>query len=168
MAKVSTDRAKGGQTQFPLPIHDKTATAKVNGVAATIASQNEQSVTLQTATAQNDLVEITFNPVDQFGQGRTETFVPTSGGTVTPTSQCGVAAINPAATLAALTITFPPSPGTGTSGRTQQFVVQVSKDITAVTWAGGTLGNTAPSTLAAGQQETFEYSPTTGKWYNIQ
>lgn len=166
MAKVSTDRAVAGQKQFPLPIHDKTATAKVNGSTATIASQNEQSVTLTTAAAQNDEVAITFTPIDEYGQGRTETFTPTTGQTIAPTALCGYARVTPAATLAALTITFPPNPTVTLPGKLPVFRVFTSQIITAVTWTGGTVVG-APTTLAAGQEVSFEYSPDTGKWYKI-
>lgn len=164
MAKVSTDRARAGQVQFPLPVHDKTATAKVNGATATIASQNEQSVTLAAAVNQDDLVEITFNPVDQYGQGRTEVFAPATGGTVSPTAQCGLAQINPAADLAALTINFPPNPGTNVVGRTQLFRVSPTKSVTTVTWGGGTVSG-APASLTAGKEVSFTFSADTGKWY---
>lgn len=161
MAKILIEKAKGGQTVFLLPVHDKTATAKVNGVTATVASQNEQSVTLSVAAAQDDSVEITFNPVDQYGKGRTERFVPTTGQTIAPTSACGLAVVEPAGTLAALTVTFPANPAEG-----QQFRVFTSQALTAITWTGGTVVG-APSTLAANGAASFEYSAVTGKWYSL-
>lgn len=162
MAKTITETAYGGQKYFPLPIHDgTTATAKVNEVNASIASQNSQSITLTTAAAQDDDVEITFNPVDQYGQGRTETFVPVTQDTISPTSACGLAIITPAGTLAELTIKFPSGPSEG-----QFFSVYTSKELTAVTWDNGTeVGG--PAGLTAGESLTFQYSTITGKWYKI-
>lgn len=164
MAKISTDRAIGGQTQFPLPIHDKTATAKVNGTDAAIASQNEQSVTLAVPAAQDDVVAITFTPIDEYGQGRTEVFTPADGGTVSPTSLCGYARVTPDADLGTLTINFPPNPGVNLVGKIQVFTVFTSKTIASITWSGGTVIG-APVALVAGQEISFTFSPDTGKWY---
>lgn len=163
MAKISIEKAFGGQKYFALPIHDGTsATAKVNGVSATIASQNAQSITLATAADQDDTVEITYNPVDQYGQGRTERFVPLTGTTISPTSACGLAVVDPAGTLAALTIDFPTGPAEG-----QFFNVFTTQTLTAVTWGNGTAVG-APTTLAANASVSFQFSTATGKWYRIQ
>ncbi len=162
MAKIIVEKAADGQTYFALPIHTAAATAKVNGVSATIASQNAQSITLQTAAEQDDAVEITFTPVDQYGQGRTERFVPTTGQTIVPTSACGLALVDPAGTLAALTVTFPSGPAEG-----QFFQVFTTQALTALTFTGGT-AVAAPSTLAANGSASFQYSTVTSKWYLIQ
>lgn len=161
MAKIKIDRAVAGQTYFPLPIHDKSATAKVNTVSKTIASQTEQGIVLAAPVAQDDVVEITFTPVDQTGQGRAERSVPTTGQTLTPTSACGLLLVEPVGTLAALTVTFPQNPADA-----QQFRVFSTQTLTALTWAGGTAVN-APATLAANGSASFQYSATTNKWYRI-
>jgi len=161
MAKIKIDRAVAGQTQFQLPIHDKTATAKVNGTTKTIASQNEQSITLAVAVAQDDTVEITFNPVDQFGSGRTERFVPLTGETIAPTANCGLAVVEPAGTLAALTVTLPQNPV-----ENQQFRLFTSQTLTALTLGGGTVVN-GPTTLAANASFSLVYSKITSKWYRV-
>lgn len=162
MSKVIIENAADGQTYFSLPIHTAEATAKVNGSAATIASQNNQSITLETATAQDDVVEITFTPVDQYGQGRTERFVPLTGTTVSPTSACGLAIVDPAGTLAALTVALPSGPAEG-----QFFQLFTTQTLTALTLSGGTVVG-GPSTLAANASVTFQYSTVTSKWYRIQ
>lgn len=58
-----TNRPIAGQTVFRLPIHDKTATATVNSVNASIASQDDDKITLASAVASTDIVAITYTPV---------------------------------------------------------------------------------------------------------
>jgi hypothetical protein len=56
---VVSSRPFQGQSVFPLPIHNKTATAKVNGGVVTVASQSDSSVTLAVPVNSADTVEIT-------------------------------------------------------------------------------------------------------------
>jgi len=162
MSKIIVESAYEGQVYFGLPIHAADATAKVNGSDVTLASQNNESITLDTAASQDDSVEITFNPVDQYGKGRTERFVPTTGQTISPTANCGLAIVDPAGTLAALTVALPSGPAEG-----QFFQLFTTKALTALTLSGGTVVG-APATLAANASVTFQYSTVTSKWYLIQ
>lgn len=57
------ERPSAGQTRFLLPEHTQTATATVNGVSATISSQDAFSVTLATPTASTDTVAITYTGI---------------------------------------------------------------------------------------------------------
>jgi len=75
---VLTERASAGQTVFPLPIHTGLATVTVNGSAATIASQNAESVTLATPCAYGDTVAISF-AVTPAGISNTEDIPPDTG-----------------------------------------------------------------------------------------
>lgn len=63
MQLTLTTRPFTGQTHFKLPVHDQTATVTVNGVNATIESQDPNSVTLANPVASTDTVAITFNTV---------------------------------------------------------------------------------------------------------
>lgn len=160
MAKTFTTRAQSGQTFFGLPAFTGTPTATVNTVSKALTAKSS-GVVLTAATAQDDIVAITFTPVAPHNPRR-ETFVPTTGQTIAPTKFCDYADVNPAATLAALTITFPPSP----SKQGQEFHVKTSKILTAVTWTGGA-NLKAPATLAAGRVASFEWSVANEKWVFI-
>lgn len=157
MAKTQTFRAIGGQSFFGLPAFTGTPTATVNTVARTLTT-NASGVVLSSEAAQNDTVAITFNPVEA-ANPRAEFFTPTTGQTITPTKFCYFAEVTPAATLAALTITFPPSP----HEEGQQFQVRTSKTITALTFTGGA-SLKAPVTLAAGRSVSFAWSVAKQEW----
>lgn len=60
-----TEIGNGVRTVYSLPIHNKTATATVNGGAATLASQQDASVTFSVAPANGSTVVITYTPVAQ-------------------------------------------------------------------------------------------------------
>lgn len=64
MQSKITDRPFTGQTRFNLAQHDQTATVKVNGVTATVASQDAYSVTLASPVLATDTVEITYNHLE--------------------------------------------------------------------------------------------------------
>lgn len=157
MAKKQTFRAIGGQLFFGLPAFTGTPTATVNAVGRTLTT-NASGVVLSSAAAQDDTVEITFNPVEA-ANPRIEFFTPTTGQTIAPTRFCDMATVTPAATLAALTVTFPPSPDKEGQG----FRVSTTQTITALTFTGGAALK-APTTLAAGMQVSFTWSVGTNKW----
>lgn len=157
MAKTQTFKAIGGQRFFGLPVFSGTPTATVNGTARTLTT-NASGVVLSSAAVQDDTVAITFNPVDSAGP-RAEFFSPTTGQTITPTKYAYFVGITPAATIAALTITFPPSPDEEGQG----FRVLTSKTITEVTFSGGSALN-APTTLTANQSVSFTWSVAKQEW----
>lgn len=91
----------------------------------------------------------------------TQRSVPTSGGTVTSTSNVGhlTSVIEPAGTLATLTIVLPANPVDG-----QKVTYATTQTLTAVTWSGGTLG-ISKSGFSAGERVTFTYLASQSKWY---
>lgn len=157
MAKTQAFRAIGGQLFYGLPAFTGTPTATVNSVARTL-TVNASGVVLSSAAAQDDTVAITFNPVEA-ANPRIEYFTPTTGQTISPTRFCYMASVNPAATLAALTVTFPPTPDKEGQG----FRVRTTQTITALTFTGG-VALKAPTTLAAGNQVSFTWSVAKQEW----
>ena len=157
MAKTQTFRAVGGQRFFGLPAFSGTPSVTVNGIARTFTA-NASGVVLSSAATQDDTVAITFDPVDSAGP-RAEFFSPTTGQTISPTKFANFVGITPAATIAALTINFPPSP----DEEGQEFRVLTSKTITAVTFSGGSALN-APTTLAANKSVSFAWSVAKQEW----
>jgi hypothetical protein len=96
-------------------------------------------------------------------------FAPTSGGSVTPTAVSHNNIINPAGTLATLTITIP---GYAVDG--EEVTFSTSKALTAITWAAATtFGGAAPtivgapSTMAASSSVSFIYDSAANTWYII-
>jgi hypothetical protein len=85
-------------------------------------------------------------------------FAPSSAGTVVLIDN-QVNIINPSATIAALTVTFPSSPSNN-----DRVVVKYTQAVTAITYSGGTLiGGLASST--AGSTVIFTYDSGTTDWY---
>lgn len=82
---------------------------------------------------------------------------PTTGQTVTALAGVEVLMINPAGTLAALTVVLPANPVDG-----QDFCVCTSQIITALTITGTIVGTL--TTLALGGYAWFIYSATAAKW----
>lgn len=161
MAKTLQYFARTGQVDFDVPVHDGTATAKVNGSGVSISSQTNTRVTLAVAPNQNDKVEIIYNPIELVGVVRTERQVPTSGQTVTPSNLAGLLILEPAGTLATLTVNAPAGPVDN-----QAFTIFSTQTLTALTMAGGTFVG-APTTLAANSAAHFRYSTATAKWYKV-
>jgi hypothetical protein len=88
--------------------------------------------------------------------------VPVAGATVTSNGASSLV-LNPAGTLATLTVVFPASPVAG-----QRFSLVSSTIVTALTVSGGTIITTAvPTALAAGTPLRYIYEGTTGKWWAI-
>ena len=84
--------------------------------------------------------------------------VPTTGGTVTAGSNTRVMLLNPAGTLATLTVVLPASPVDG-----QDFIVSTSQILTALTITGTIVGTL--TTLALGGFARFVYSADSSKWF---
>lgn len=83
---------------------------------------------------------------------------PLTGANVAVSSSSSLLAINPAGTIAALTVTFPAAPSNG-----QTVTICTTQIITALTLAGGTfVGGIA--TLALGGFAAFCYVTAVGKW----
>jgi len=161
MAKIIQYFSKPGQVDFDTPVQDGTATAKVNGITATISSQTNTRVTLATPTSHNDKVEITYNPVEMVGVTRTERQVPVTGNTVSPSNLAGLLILEPAGTLATLTVNFPSGPVDN-----QAFTIFTTQTLTALSFGNGTVVG-APTTLAANGSAHFRYSTATSKWYKV-
>ena len=90
---------------------------------------------------------------------------PVTGFSITPGAGITQLVLNPAGTLAAGTITMPPSPGDN-----QPFTVLTSQTITAATFnanAGQTL-NGAPTTLAANTAVKWIYEAALSTWFRSQ
>lgn len=88
---------------------------------------------------------------------------PTTGTTVTLRDQDARVILDPAGTLATLTVKFNPNPLNGQWG-----IVQTTRAITALTVSpntGQSIGNGAPTTLAAGQMFTFVFRAANNTWY---
>ena len=84
---------------------------------------------------------------------------PTVGQTVTVNSNGNVfLLINPAGTLASLTITLPGSPSDGDS-----VLIKSTQIVTTLTMNGGTIIN-ALVALAVGTTQQYVYSATAAKW----
>lgn len=84
-------------------------------------------------------------------------FTPTTGGTVAIAEQGGVSVINPAGTLANLTITLPASPLDGDRVR-----IKFQQTITALAWTVAPVPTRASATQ--GQQLDLVYSAALGAW----
>lgn len=84
---------------------------------------------------------------------------PTTGQTVTVSSGTTALLLNPAGTLATLTVTLPSSPVDG-----QPLIISTSQALTALTVNGGTIVGTL-TTLALGGYAYFVYGATATKWF---
>lgn len=87
--------------------------------------------------------------------------VPLTGGTVNLAAATPIEIIDPAGTLAALTVNLPGSPVDGQLQR-----VSFTQAITTLTMGGGTISN-APTTAAAAATFEFIYDLATTKWYRV-
>lgn len=86
---------------------------------------------------------------------------PVAAATVAIANNTGGLVMEPAGTLATLTITLPNAPRNG-----QLLFISTTAAITALTVSGGTFGaNQAPSALAAGESVRFVYQATGSKWF---
>lgn len=84
---------------------------------------------------------------------------PTTGGTVTINSNGNVKLLlNPAGTLATLTVTFPGSPSDG-----DMIQMGCTQIVTALTMNGGTIVG-ALASFAVGGSGTWVFSSTSGTW----
>jgi hypothetical protein len=94
------------------------------------------------------------------------TAVPTSGGTVTVTSGVARQIINPAASIATLTIALPtPSVGSTSVQALEIFFNQAVT--TTLTWSGtATTGAGMPSSVAAGGCTSLLWVQSLGKWFH--
>lgn len=88
--------------------------------------------------------------------------VPTTGGTVVAAGGLvNYVLLEPAGTLATLTLTLPSSPVNG-----QRCVVSTTQIITALTVGGGTIIGTL-TTLVLGGFAEFLYSSDSSKWFRV-
>lgn len=90
--------------------------------------------------------------------GGTQYAAPTTGQTVTAAVTTGVLFIDPAGTLAALTVVLPAGPVDG-----QIFRMATSQILTALTITGTIVGTL--TTLAAAGSAQFIYSASGSKWF---
>jgi len=91
---------------------------------------------------------------------------PVTSATVTATQQVSQLVCNPAGTLAALTITFPPNPVNG-----QVFGIAISQIITAITLQSGTGAATINGTIlttGTNSAANFVYCSTPNAWFQSQ
>lgn len=88
----------------------------------------------------------------------TQYAAPTTGQTVTANAGVRILFINPAGTLATLTVVLPASPVEG-----QDFIVCASQILTALTITGTIVGTL--TTLALGGFARFVYSTDAAKWF---
>jgi len=89
----------------------------------------------------------------------TQSFIPTSGDTITANTANHVwLSINPAGTLAALTITMPTSPKDG-----DVVSVYTSQKLSAITYSGGTVMGSV-TTMSAATAISYTYFSTLGVW----
>ena len=87
---------------------------------------------------------------------------PVAGATVT-SNGASTLIMNPAGTLATLTVVLPSSPSGG-----QRFSVVSSTAVTALTVSGGTIITAAvPTAMVAGVPLRFVYETTTAKWFSV-
>ena len=86
---------------------------------------------------------------------------PLTGATVSIAAGVVTTTIDPAGTLAALTVALPSPP---TDAQVQ--FVNFTQAVTSLTWTGGTLSN-APGSAAAGAAWTLQYQAASGKWFLI-
>ena len=85
---------------------------------------------------------------------------PTSGSTVTASSTANNLILNPAGSLATLTIAMPSTPADG-----QIFSVSTTQIITVLTFTATPTIYNAPTTLAAGAVARFQYSAAVNSWF---
>lgn len=89
---------------------------------------------------------------------RTQYVAPTAGATVNANAGTEVLFLDPAGTLATLTVALPLNPVEG-----QDFTVSSSQIVTALTFTGTIVGTL--TTLALGGFARFVYSATAAKWF---
>lgn len=89
--------------------------------------------------------------------------VPNSGDTITVTATTNLLMVDPAATIAALTIALP-SFGVAADG--QYMEISFSQNVTALTWSlsSGTMQNGAPASITAGQAVRLRYNLAINQW----
>ncbi len=135
-----------------------------DGSGATIQIMIPYSQLIVTCAANNTVAgswDLSYVPVGTSAGGLNYTYqyaTPLTGTTVTMTQ--AYLLLNPAGTLAALTITLPSSPVPG-----QLATFATSQAITALTITG-TIDVTL-TTLAAGGRATFMYESNSAKWFQI-
>jgi hypothetical protein len=95
----------------------------------------------------------------RFAQTSYQISSPLTGATVVASATTTLLVLQPAATLAALTVTMPSSPVDG-----QIFRVSTSQTITSLTLNGGSFAVTPPSTLAAQGSLEFRFWAGGGAW----
>jgi len=87
--------------------------------------------------------------------------IPVTGATVAIGNNTTGLILEPAGTLATLTITLPTAPRDG-----QLLFISTIATITTLTVSGGAIGaNQSPSTLTAGDSIRFVYQATGSKWF---
>ena len=96
--------------------------------------------------------------------------VPASGGSVVITQGIGAQVVNPAAALAALTITSPAAP-TLQDVVSQNLEIIFTKAVTTLTWVAGTgttyAGAAMPTTVAAGAVVRLKWVPQLAQWVHV-
>lgn len=93
------------------------------------------------------------------GLERVQAAAPATGNTVVVSAGTTALLLNPAGTLATLTITLPSSPVDG-----QTLSIGTSQILTSLTVNGGTIVGTL-TTLALGGYAYFVYGATAAKWF---
>ena len=85
---------------------------------------------------------------------------PTSGATVSMQSDAPVTIVDPAGTLASLTVVFPSSPEDG-----QVQLLTFTQSVTTLTLSG--VAAAGPTSATPGSRWTFQYAAVTGQWFLI-
>ncbi len=100
----------------------------------------------------------------------TATATPTTGGTVAIAAGVSKQIINPAGTLATLTVTSPPAPS-NPAGSIQTLEITFTRAITAITWTSGSgasyAGTTMPTTIAVGALVRLWWVQSLSSWMHM-
>ena len=100
----------------------------------------------------------------------TATATPTTGGTVAIAAGVSKQIINPAGTLATLTVTSPPAPSNA-AGSIQTLEITFTRAITAITWTSGSgasyAGATMPTTIAVGALVRLWWVQSLSSWMHM-
>jgi hypothetical protein len=100
----------------------------------------------------------------------TATATPTTGGTVAIAAGVSKQIINPAGTLATLTVTSPPAPSNA-AGSIQTLEITFTRAITAITWTSGSgasyAGATMPTTVAVGALVRLWWVQSLSSWMHM-
>lgn len=173
-------RADGLFQGFPLLGGNAYCSSYVNGACVTTipagpAQTGTERIPADTGLSQGRNPQTALFPSVALGGGAIQYETPLTGASVTvnaagvgspaATTTTGMLIINPAGTIATLTIVLPPASALVDKQKLVISPTQVVTTLTVTPGSGTTLATTAPGALAVGTPVVFTYRAADAKWY---